>query len=160
MRFNKRGRRSRWQQSLPERFWAKVQRGAADECWVWLASRTSTGYGQFFVEKGPRKAHRVAYELTKGQIPDGLHIDHLCRTPLCVNPDHLELVTLAENNRRAAPFRAYRLKTHCRSGHEFTAANVYWDPTRNYRRCRTCERVNRLASYHRRKARGEQELAS
>jgi hypothetical protein len=50
----------------------------------------------------PDLAHRVAYRLTVGEIPDGLTVDHLCRNRMCVNPDHMELVTLAENGRRGA----------------------------------------------------------
>ena len=84
------------------RFWAKVDVGHPLGCWTWIAGRTSRGYGSFG-QGGPKRrvyAHRYAYELLVGPIPDGLVIDHLCRNPSCVNPDHLEPVTHQENCRR------------------------------------------------------------
>lgn len=96
---------------IDERFWPKVQKGAPDECWTWCGAVVGR-YGNFDGQDRRLKwAHRVAYELTYGSIPDGLHIDHLCRNTLCVNPAHLEAVTQAENNRRAAA-----AATTCRSG--------------------------------------------
>lgn len=82
------------------RFWAKVE---VDEsgCWLWTAS-TNHGYGHFWVspDVGKVYAHRYAYELLVGPIPDGLEIDHLCKVRNCVNPEHLEPVTKEENWRR------------------------------------------------------------
>lgn len=71
-------------------------------CWIWLLS-VSSGYGNtkgVFGSKKIHKAHRVIYEKHKGPIPEGLVLDHLCENKLCVNPDHLEPVTVGENNRR------------------------------------------------------------
>ena len=65
-------------------------------CWLWMASLNRKGYGSF----QSQAAHRVAYQLLVGPIPDGLHIDHLCRVRNCVNPSHMEPVTPAENQRR------------------------------------------------------------
>lgn len=73
---------------------------APDGCWLWTASVNAQGYGQFSIDRKSYRAPRVSYELYVGTIPDGLHIDHLCRQPSCVNPHHLEPVTQAENNRR------------------------------------------------------------
>lgn len=83
------------------RFWAKVDK-QTDGCWIWSASRyvRRGGYGQFNLNGTAVKAHRIAYELVKGPIPDGLVLDHLCRVTACVNPDHLEAVTQQENTRR------------------------------------------------------------
>ena len=82
--------------TLYQRFWAKVNK--TDTCWLWTAS-TLNGYGQ--IKAGGRfgkilLAHRVAYEMLVGPIPEGLQLDHLCRVTLCVNPKHLEPVLFFE----------------------------------------------------------------
>jgi predicted XRE-type DNA-binding protein len=83
-----------------ERFWAKVTKADSGECWGWTARITSDGYGQFREGgKGSRnvRAHRFAYELTKGPIPEGLLVCHTCDNPLCCNPAHLFVGTVADN---------------------------------------------------------------
>lgn len=83
--------------SLEERFWGHVSQKTETGCWIW-GSTVRKGYGRFTVTtEHAVTAHRFAYELKNGAIPDGLTIDHLCNTTLCVNPDHLEPVTLIEN---------------------------------------------------------------
>lgn len=72
-------------------------------CWIWTGARNRGGYGVVGVgrrSEGTKLAHRLSYEIHVGLIPDGLHLDHLCVTPACVNPEHLEPVTQQENNRR------------------------------------------------------------
>lgn len=106
------------------------------DCWLWVGSTFPTGYGQC----GNDYAHRVSYSVFVGPIPDDLHIDHVrergCRFRLCVNPAHLEPVTIAENNRRVT-------LTTCRKGlHPWTEENTYVRPD-GRRYCRACVRSRR-----------------
>lgn len=88
------------------------------------------GYGV----SGHRLAHRVAYESVFGPIPDGLEIDHLCRNRACINVSHLEVVTHAENMRRA-----FERRTHCKHGHKYT--DVDRNPTTGHHMCMTCLKI-------------------
>src|SRR5687768_9248591 len=109
-----------------------------DECWEWPGFRDRDGYGRLYWPTiNTRAAHRVAYELFVGPIPEGLQLDHLCRNRACVNPRHLEPVTQAENARRGAIAQ----KTHCANGHPFDGDNTYWRSS-GHRTCRACNREN------------------
>lgn len=87
--------------TLSERFWSKVDTSA--ECWTWTASKRANGYGQINVDGKNRTAHRLSYELSVGPVPDGLHLDHLCRNRACVRPDHLRPVTVKQNAENRGP---------------------------------------------------------
>lgn len=128
---------------LVERFFNKIE--ITDSCWLWRASLDGKGYGQIMLNKKPKRAHRISYELIKGKIPEGLDLDHLCRVPQCVNPDHLEPVTRLVNLRRGIPRNSK--KVHCPEGHPYDFLDTY-----GRRRCRQCVRRNHLRNYHKRKA--------
>lgn len=111
-------------------------------CWLWLACVSPEGYGAISVGNHKTlRAHRYVYEKYKGPIPEGLHLDHLCRTPSCVNPDHLEPVTNRENMLRGNhPFAKRAAQTHCKRGHEFTPENTRVNRS-TQRECKECTRV-------------------
>jgi len=93
------GHNSRLQQRVEG--WVVEDRGYVTPCHIWQGQPQGGGYGLAFGEDGRKTtAHRVIYEREVGPIPDGLQLDHLCRVRICVNPEHMEPVTNAENARR------------------------------------------------------------
>lgn len=115
-------------------------------CWVWKGARNNLGYGFFSIARGKHEAaHRWSYKFKHGPIPVGLVIDHLCRNPSCVNPDHLEPVTNKENTLRGiAPNVLLHHLNECKQGHVLEGENIYWR-NNGTRECRTCriERTRR-----------------
>lgn len=111
--------------SLLERFEMKYMPISETGCWIWMGTVTGGGYGGIAIHRKKVPAHRLAWELFRGPIPEGLEIDHLCRVRACVNPDHLEPVTSQINCLRGvSPLAANAKKTHCPRGHELVAKVV------------------------------------
>lgn len=148
--------------SLTQR-WAKNVSISPNGCWEWIGLRTPKGYGRLPI-LGKRNvetsAHRYAWEIFFGPIPEGKLICHRCDNPWCVNPEHLFVGSHLDNALDAkAKGRTRNGKehiTHCINGHEFTPENTYQKtfhpPSHKYpttmRRCRTCNRERALRRYH------------
>lgn len=122
-------------------------------CWIWLGHLDRRGYATIHAKNNRTHfVHRLSYEAFKGRkIPAGLEIDHLCRVPCCVNPDHLEAVSKKTNILRGVSFSAVNAaKTECVNGHPFSGDNLSVTPA-GRRFCRACWR-ERTAAYRQRKA--------
>jgi hypothetical protein len=134
------------------KFWSLVVLPKGDGCWGWSGAVGKNGYATFVVDGESVLAHRFAYVMTFGDIPDELEIDHLCRNRGCARPSHLEAVTHRENLRRS-PIQLSTInsaKTHCCHGHEFSRSNTRID-RKGYRLCRTCGRLHSQLAYLKRK---------
>ena len=119
----------------PEYLLSKAE--VTPSCWLWKGSTYQNGYGKY--GKRGHMVHRIFYALFKGEVPQDMSLDHLCKVRRCVNPDHLEIVTLVENVMRGDSQHAKNArKTHCKRGHELTVENIYIHPQRGHRQCRTC----------------------
>jgi hypothetical protein len=107
-----------WEAGWGARFWPKVNVRGIDDCWLWKGGLTGVGYGQFWNPPRAVGAHRFIYEMLVGPIPEGLHIDHLCRNRRCVNPAHLEAVEQGINTMRGrSPMMIAHLAGTCVAGH-------------------------------------------
>lgn len=119
---------------LMTRLLRRVVKDEDTGCWLWLGAQSFDGYGHIRVGDRIVGAHRAMVIALEGAIPPDMEVDHLCRTLLCVNPDHLEVVTGAENLRRK-----YAAITHCKHGHPFDEVNTIVR-VGGGRDCRQCQR--------------------
>lgn len=138
-------------QTRNEAFWSRVDR-TADGCWPWGGTVRDDGYGIFQYDGDRSPAHRVAYELAVGSIPEGLDVDHRCHKPdgscpggsgcahrRCVRPEHLAPATRRDNVLRGVgPSAQAASRDCCSNGHAYTEESTYW--YRGYRMCKTCWR--------------------
>ena len=128
--------------SNSERLLDKTQPEPNTGCWIWRGAVGSTGYGTAWLDGRFHQAHRAVFIAVRGPIPAGLELDHLCRNPSCVNPDHLEAVTHAENMKRGR----FGSATHCPHGHEYNKANTRYT-AKGHRQCRPCSMAQSRARY-------------
>ena len=123
-----------------------------DKCVEYQGALTSRGYGSHWYKNKRQQAHRVAWELKYGPIPQGLHVLHRCDNKKCVRVSHLFLGTHADNMRdMAVKGRAVSpnsFKTHCPKGHEYTKENTYVDGSKGWRKCKTCVLARVKRYYH------------
>lgn len=117
-------------------------------CWLWTGRRKDSGYGQSWLDGVQTNAHRIAYIVWRGPVPDGLEVDHICHVRACINPDHLQLATRHENVRR----QLRHLAPHCANGHDRSVHTVVVrEGGRERRRCRACARVTEARKAERRR---------
>lgn len=128
---------------VEDRLWPKVQ--VTGFCWEWLGSLSEAGYGNFHLDGRTQLAHRVVYEILVSKIPEGLVLDHLCRNPKCVNPDHLEVVTQGTNLTRGLQSA---LKQACPQGHSWGIPRNVKTLKTGSRYCAECARVRRMKNYY------------
>lgn len=127
--------------SLPPSFWSKVRES---DCLIWTGAVNTKGYPCVWVDGVSQLAHRLAYEDVHGAIADDMTIDHTCRVRNCVNVEHLEVVTNAENNRRKRVIDGLKVGGECIKGHRIESSwDLYFHP-RGHAECRECRRRPRI----------------
>lgn len=143
--------RKRNREEFEQYFWSRCAR--VGECLEWQGYRMPNGYGHVAFLGRMRLAHRVAYELTHGPIPEGMLVCHRCDNPPCTDPEHLFLGTHSDNVQdmlRKGRCRAGKYKqaqTHCKRGHPFDEENTY-RTSDGRRQCKSCQRAKALRQYY------------
>ena len=137
--------KTKYEKTIKERFWEKVDKKDDDQCWLWKGSSNGI-YGKLTINGKSISAHRLSYEIHFGEIPDGegYHgtcVLHKCDTPLCANPNHLFLGSNLDNVQDMCKKGRHKesVKTHCPQGHEYTKDNLYLSKE-GYRHCKICVR--------------------
>jgi hypothetical protein len=127
------------------RFWRNVVKGDNESCWNWVGRKDKDGYGRFAFKPKHYLAHKFLYERTKGKVPLGLELDHLCFNRACVNLKHLEPTTGRQNILRgSSPSAVNSRRTKCKNGHPFDLFNTYIatrEDGRHRRQCKSCRRI-------------------
>lgn len=133
-----------------DRFWSKAE--WQGDCLVWNAAHNVEGYGRFHYEKKFWMAHRLAYQIKFGDIPNGMQVLHMCDNPPCINVNHLFLGDNADNvaDKVSKERQARNYKTHCKNGHEYTEENTFVRK-QGWKECRTCIRFNQRQARNRKK---------
>lgn len=136
---------------LPDKFWERVVPEPMNGCWLWVGGQTSAGYGTY----KSSTSHRTLFAaLNPGTDMAGLDVDHICMVRCCANPQHLRLVTRAENLRCSNSVSAVNARaTQCPSGHEYNYENTYRNPRNGDRQCRTCRAIHDKSRQERRRCR-------
>lgn len=113
-------------------------------CWVWMGTTTKKGYGKLMINYKTIRAHRLAYEVFKGPIPENILVCHKCDTPACINPNHLFLGTPNDNIQDIIIKKRWfnSNKTHCKRGHNIMDENnIYRRPNSPlWRFCKQCRK--------------------
>ena len=139
------GKGSGYRGTLEERFWPKVNK--TEDCWLWTGATNKNGYGVISKQGKNLLAHRAVFEILGIDIPEGKVIDHLCRTRNCVNTNHLDITSNAQNVQRGLKGDLRKEVTKCKQGHSLLDVNnvgVY--SKHGSKTCLTCNRIrNRLA---------------
>lgn len=135
--------------TFEDRFFEKVSPEPNSGCHLWTAHCNREGYGTFKLEGKKARAHRVAWEIANGPIPDGLHVCHTCDVPECVNPSHLWVGTNTDNMRDCVKKGRHHnsKKTHCPMGHALVGKNLYIYPKSGKRQCSECFRIRHRKNY-------------
>jgi hypothetical protein len=141
--------------SVEQKFWDRLQPVPESGCFLWMGAVSDNGYGNLMVEGRVVSTHRRAWELSRGEIPEGKVVCHRCDVRSCCNPAHLFLGSQSDNIYDASKKKRLNnwnaAKTHCKHGHELAGNNVYTRPD-GERVCKSCRKTRKRAAREKRAA--------